>query len=124
MHLLLSHRKLLWIMNYNNNEVHQDELNMQNDSNYILQCCTRDQTQVNNLPRYKHECGKGQEWNGQRMVIKQQWPFNYASTFLLNIYLVKYYCYSNCVRFEVFTALFLRIRVFWDTTLCHWVSGY
>jgi hypothetical protein len=26
------------------------------------------------------------------------------------------------VRFEVLTAVLLRIQVFWDVTLCHWVS--
>jgi len=25
--------------------------------------------------------------------------------------------------FEVFTAVFLRIQVYWDVTLCCWVSG-
>jgi hypothetical protein len=26
-------------------------------------------------------------------------------------------------RFEVFTALFLRIQVIWDVAVCHWVGG-
>jgi hypothetical protein len=28
-----------------------------------------------------------------------------------------------CLGFEVFTALFLKNKVFWDVTLCHWVSS-
>jgi len=27
------------------------------------------------------------------------------------------------MRFEVLTAVMLKIQVFWDVTLCHWVSG-
>jgi hypothetical protein len=28
----------------------------------------------------------------------------------------------NFMRFEVFTALLLKIQVFWDVTPCYWVS--
>jgi hypothetical protein len=27
----------------------------------------------------------------------------------------------DCVRFDVFTAVLLKIQIFWDVTLCCWV---
>ena len=31
---------------------------------------------------------------------------------------------KGCARSEIFTALYLRVQVFLDVTLCHWVSGF
>jgi hypothetical protein len=27
-------------------------------------------------------------------------------------------------RFEVFTAVLLKVQIVWDVMLCHWVSGW
>jgi hypothetical protein len=29
----------------------------------------------------------------------------------------------SVVRFEVVTAVFMKMHIFWDVTLCHWMSN-
>jgi hypothetical protein len=58
-----------------------------------------------------------------------------TTTALLLLLHYYYYCYlqlpdrqlskqaDNSRRFDIFAVVLLRIRVFWDRTLCLWVSG-
>ena len=35
-------------------------------------------------------------------------------------------CWNDCtsVRYDILTAVLLMIHIFWDVTVCHWVSGF